>query len=207
MSIRTTARAAAALLGAVLLALVVAPSAGAQDPYGSTTTTAVPTVEAQCGLSISEGRPGQEVTATVSGVFFGERVAILFDGKQVGETRAPLAAASVAGTSFNGSALQAAPVSTTVKVKFTVPTNAAVGVHKVEARGDTFTCDCNPGGRFTVLAAKKGKLASTGVEAALVIVVAAALVIAGRALLFGSRQRRRSALRPVAERELTRSGR
>ena len=33
------------------------------------------------------------------------------------------------------------------------------------------------------------------------------LVIVGRALLAGSRQRRRSALRPVAEREPTRTGR
>jgi hypothetical protein len=214
MSIRSTARAAAAALVAAALltvvpTLVLAPSAGAQDPtYGPTTTTAVPTVEAACSLSLSSAKPGTEVTATVSGVFFGEHVIIQFDGKQVGETRAPLAAsAATAGTRFNGAALAAAPLSTTVKVKFKVPASAAVGTHTVNAVGDTFTCFCNPGGKFTVLASGKGKLASTGVEAALVLVVAAALLIAGRALLFGSRQRRRSALRPVAERELTRTGR
>jgi hypothetical protein len=209
MTIRSTARAAAATVGALLLVLAFASSAGAQDPtYGATTTTAVPTVEATCSLSLSSAKPGQEVTATVAGVFFGEHVIVQFDGKQVGETRAPLAAASAtAGTRFNGSALAAAPLSTTVKVKFKVPANAAVGTHTVNAVGDTFTCLCNPGGRFTVLAAGKGKLASTGVEALLVVVVAAALLIAGRGLLFGSRQRRRSTLRPVAERELTRAGR
>jgi hypothetical protein len=210
MSVRTTARAAAALLGAVLVLLLAAPTAGA-EPYGSTTTTApaIPEVEATCSTNVTQAKPGADVVATVGGVFFGEHVVLLFDGKQVGETTAPLAAlAAAAGTSFNGGSLAALPLSTTVAIKFKVPSNASVGTHSISAVGDTFQCFCNRDGKFTVVAATAGgSLARTGVEAALVLVVGLALVIAGRGLLAGSRLRRRSALRPEHERELARTGR
>jgi hypothetical protein len=200
MSVRT-ARFAAALLGASLIGVLAAPLAGAQqDPYGSTTTTTQPggqvgEVEASCSLTISQGKPGDEVTATVAGVFFGEKVRIRFDGTQVGETTAPAAPVEPAAVStpvaFGGQALPAQQTiaTTSVKVKFTVPKAAAVGTHIVTAVGDTFTCLCNPRGEFKVLAASTGNLARTGVQVAAVLAVAAALLLVGRTSLGASRRR------------------
>jgi hypothetical protein len=210
MTIRTSARIAAALVGAAVLTIGLgiasAPFAGAQDPYGSTTTTAPQAIEATCGLTIPRAEPGTTVTATVRGVFFGERVRILFDGVQVGEGRAPDAVAQSAGApvAFGGQ-VQAAPASTTnVLVKFTVP-KAAPGTHTITAVGDTFTCFCNPKGEFTVLA-KAGNLVKTGVNVALALVVGVALLLVGRVLLSTS-HRRRAAERTLEERTLTSSHR
>ena len=94
-AVRTTSRLAMAFLAGILLLVVAAPTAMAQaGPYGSTTTTAPPSTDrdviATCGLSVKEGRPGDTVVATVGGVFFGEKVRILFDGVQVATGTAPL---------------------------------------------------------------------------------------------------------------------
>lgn len=210
MKARTTTRALAALLGAALLAVLAAPAAGAQsDPYGSTTTTAPGEVEATCTLSVGKAKPGEKVTARVSGVFFGERVRILFDDQQVAEVRAPaVTGQSTSGAvAFGGQALPAQSAdSTTVTVDFIVPKSAAVGTHIITAVGDTFTCFCNPRGEFTVLAASTGSLARTGAQVALLLVVAAALLLAGRALVNASRRRRRGSLEPAA-RTLSSAGR
>ena len=197
-AVRTTSRLAFAALGVALLFVVAAPSAGAQDdPYGSTTTTAPDDggrgdVEATCSLSVSEGRPGDKVTATVNGVFLGERVSIFFDSIEVGSTTAPDLTGLSAGSPvlFGGSALPAQSAVTSVQVTFTVPP-AAPGTHIVTAVGDTFSCFCNPEGEFRVLAAAAGKggLPRTGVYAGLFVVIAIALLIAGRALLAASRRR------------------
>ena len=185
MKARTTTRALAALVGAALLAVLAAPLAGAQtDPYGSTTTTAPGEVEAACSLSVGKAKPSEKVTAKVAGVFFGEKVRILFDDLQVAEVTAPAAAAQSVD-------------STTVNVDFLVPKSAAVGTHIVTAVGDTFTTFCNNArGEFTVLAAAKGSLVRTGVEIALMLVVAAALLLVGRAFVGASRRRRRGSLEP-----------
>ena len=208
MSVRTTARIAAALIGAAVLTLGVAPVAGAQqNPYGSTSTTAPAEVEATCGLTVPKGAPGTEVTASVKGVFFGETVRIRFDGTTVATVTAPLAAASVgAPVAFGGTALAAQAATTTVNVKFTVPKNAVVGKHIVTAVGDTFTCFCNPNGEFTVLAGAGGGLVKTGVNAVLTLVVAFALLLVGRVLLSSSR-RRRAAEQAHEERVLSNVGR
>lgn len=208
MSVRTSARIAAALVGAAVLGLGLAPLAGAQsDPYGSTSTTAPSEVEATCGLTLSKATPGTEVTATVGGVFFGETVRIRFDGTTVATVTAPLAAASAgAPVAFGGAALPAQASTTTVQAKFTVPRDAVVGKHVVTAVGDTFTCFCNPNGEFTVLAAAGGRLVKTGVNAALVLVVAVALLLVGRVLL-GTSRRRRAAEQAHEERVLTSVGR
>jgi hypothetical protein len=184
MKARTTTRALAALVGAALLAVLAAPVAGAQsDPYGSTTTTAPGEVEAACTLSVGKAKPAEKVTAKVTGVFFGEKVRILFDDLQVAEVIAPPAGTQTAD-------------STTVTVDFLVPKSAAVGTHIITAVGDTFTGLCNPRGEFTVLAASKGSLARTGVEIALVLAVAAALLLVGRTFVSSSRRRRRGSLEP-----------
>ena len=203
MSVRT-ARLLAVLLGVTLVGLLGAPMAGAQTgPYGSTTTTApVGEVEASCTLSLTEGKPGTEVTATVAGVFYGERVRVLFDGLQVAETTAPEAPSAASTNLPTTGAVVAqtagAPVvfnavddefTTSVVMKFVVP-NAAPGTHIVTAVGDTFTCFCNPKGEFEVLAAGSGRgsLAKTGVGVLLLLVVAAALVLVGRTFLGASRR-------------------
>jgi hypothetical protein len=200
MSVRTTARIAASLVTAALLGLVTAPLAGAQqDPYGSTTTTTtgVSEAEASCSLSLSQAKPGTEVTATVFGVFFEEHVNILFDGVVVGSATAPEAPVTAQSSSgavvFGGQALAAQDDAdtTTLTIKFKVP-KAAVGTHVVTAVGDTFTCFCNPRGEFKVLAASSGTstLARTGIEALLVLVIAAALLLVGRALVAEAKRRR-----------------
>lgn len=207
---RTTSRLAVAVLGAALLLLAAAPAAMAQDPYGPTSTTAPrgPSdprgeIEATCGLSIPEGRPGDTVTATVHNVFFGERVAIFFDNIEVASTRAPeLAAASVGGpVLFGGTALPAQAATTSVQLTFTIPP-AAAGTHIVTAVGDTFTCFCNPDGQFRVLGAKGSGLPRTGVYAGVLVAVALALLVTGRVLVSVARRRRSSGIDPFLDDEV-----
>lgn len=216
MSVRTTARIAASLVTVAVLSLVAAPLAGAQDPYGSTTTTTsgVSEVAASCSLSNGKAKAGESVTGSVKGVFFGEHVRILFDGVQVAEATAPAApvvAQSASGAVvFGGQAIAAAdePGTTTLSIKFVIP-KAAPGTHIVSAVGDTFTCLCNPNGAFTVLAASTGggSLARTGVEAALVLVMAMVLLLVGRAFVAEARRRRPDLLDDDVERPFTHVGR
>ena len=222
MKVRTTARIAAALVGAATLSVLAAPLAGAQQgPYGSTTTTApVGEVAASCALSLGKAKPGETVTAKVDGVFLGETVRILFDSSIVAEKRAPgtplvvdgvkAQSAGVAVT-FNGQAVAAQTDDTTsVVLTFQVPKNAAVGTHVVRAVGDTFTCFCNPDGKFEVLASGTGRsLARTGVEVGLLLVVAAALLVFGRGLVMAARRSRTDGTHDelAEERSLATSGR
>jgi hypothetical protein len=204
MKVRTRARIAAALIGAVALPLMAAPVASAQtDPYGSTTTTApVREVTATCGLSLGQGRPGDTITATVGGVFFGETVRILFDTTVVAQTTAPLAAASTGGAVlFGGTAVagQDDDVSTTVTLKFQVPKGADSGTHVVSAVGDTFTCFCNPEGHFKVLGDTGSSLARTGVEVGLLAAIALALLVLGRGLVTTAKARRAERSRQAGE--------
>jgi hypothetical protein len=217
MKVRTRARIAAVLVGAIALPLIAASVASAQsDPYGSTTTTApVREVTATCGLSLGEGRPGDTVTATVGGVFFGETVRILFDTTVVAQATAPLRAQSTGGAVvFDGAAIagQDDAVSTTVTLKFQVPKSATAGTHVVRAVGDTFTCFCNPEGAFKVLGASGSSLARTGVEIGLLIAMAIALLVLGRGLVLSAKARRtererRAAQRSDRDHELVRGGR
>ena len=195
-AVRTTSRLVTILLGAALVVGLAAPAASAQDPYGSTTTTAPPssgrTVEATCTLSVPEGRVGDRVTATVRGVFLGENVRLLFDGVQVGAATAPNVAGASAGGGavFNGAALPAQVATTSVTITFTVPA-AAPGVHIVTAVGDTFSCFCNPNGAFRVLPTKSPRsLARTGIYTALYLVLAAILLGIGSELVLRARRRR-----------------
>ena len=161
---------------------LAASTAGAQDPYGNTTTTApqARTVEGTCRLSPEEGRVNDSITATVSGVFLGENVRLLFDGVQVGATTAP----NTGGTTTGG------VTTTSVSFSFRVPA-AAPGVHIVTAVGDTFSAFCGPNGQFRVLAAKSPRsLARTGIYTALYLVLAAILLGIGSELVLRARRRR-----------------
>lgn len=217
-AVRTTSRLALALAGALLVIGTAAPMASAQDPYGSTTTTAPParSVEATCGLSVDQGRPGDTVTATVRGVFLGENVRLLFDGVQVGATTAPttqsaatggsnplartdrrVVALAASGATVFGGAAQLA--TTSVSITFTVPP-AAPGTHVVTAVGDTFSCFCNPNGAFRVLASKSARsLPRTGIYVALYLVLAAILLGIGSELVLRARRRRARILATATE--------
>jgi hypothetical protein len=193
-AVRTSTRLAFALLTGLLVLAVAAPAAHAQqDPYGSTTTTTggPRIVEATLSLQPEKGKVGDTVVATVGGVFFGEKVDIVFDGVVVGRGQAPLAAASAgAPVEFNGAALpaQADDISTTIKITFSVP-NASVGAHRVAAVGDTFVVEKG----FEVLSSAGAKnLPKTGIYVALMLVVALALIVGGRAFIAASRVRRRT---------------
>jgi hypothetical protein len=182
-AVRTTSRLVAALFGACLVVGLTAPTASAQDPYGATTTTAPParTIEASCRVTPDEGRVNDAVTATVSGVFLGENVRLLFDGVQVGATTAP----TTGGTTGSGGVPTA-----TVTFDFRVPA-AAPGVHIVTAVGDTFSAFCGPNGEFRVLAAKSPRsLARTGIYTVLYLVLAAILLGIGSELVLRARRRR-----------------
>ncbi len=203
-------RAAAVSFVAVCLALVLgflASPAGAQDedPYGgTTTTTGVATLEASCDLTLTQGRPGASVTATVNNVKFGATVRILFDGAEVGRGTAPMQAQSAGQpVLFGGEALaRQAATTTTLAIRWIVP-QASPGSHLVSAVGDDFTCLCNPdrNGQFSVLGASAtqggngGPLPRTGIYVGLFLAVAVALLLAGRAALEASRRRRRQAER------------
>lgn len=191
-----TARWSAVASFAVAITLALAAPAHAAaggDPYGSTTTTAgEPTIEVSCELSLTVGPPGTAVTATVLNVPFGDTIRLLFGGTEVGRATAPLAA-------------DATPGLTGVTIDFVVP-EVAAGGYLVTAVGGTFTGECSPdAGLFDVLAATQsqgdggGALPRTGIYAALLVALALALVVAGRAVLAESRRRKRRAARLAAQ--------
>ncbi len=98
---------------------------------------------------------------------------------------------------------------TSVKITFRVP-NAAPGTHIVTAVGDTFSCFCNPNGRFLVLAQKSARsLPKTGIYVALFLVLAAILLGIGSELVLRARRRRARILAASARHDddLTSSGR
>lgn len=207
---RTGARAAlASVLGALLL-FSAAPVAGAQDTYGSTTTSTpdVPggSAETGCALDRIEGRPGDLVEARVFPVDPGARVAILVNGQQVGVGEAPTSEALTSpgdptvsirpSIDFGVTAQsvgapvrfgQASPV-TSVTISFRVP-DIPAGPAVVTAVGANFTCFCNPEGIFNVLAkesSRTGALARTGIYVGLFVVAATFCFVLGRAFLRAS---------------------
>lgn len=181
-------------VGGVVLATAVvlaAAPAGAQDPYGGTTTTApTGTAEASCSLAVGQAAPGATVTATVSGVPFGDTVRILFGGIEAGRSTA-------AGTAGQ-------PGVTVLQVPFVVP-DVSGGSYLVVAVGSAFTATCDAD--FQVLGASvlgstverlpgagtgskgPGSLAKTGASLAALVALAVALLLSGRALVSASRER------------------
>lgn len=187
-------RVVAPLAVAITLALAgPAHAAVGGDPYGSTTTTAgEPTLEVGCELTLTVGPPGTAVTAVILNVTFGDTIRVLFGGTEVGRATAPQADESTAQV-------------TSLTIDFVVP-QVAAGRYLVTAVGGTFTGECSPeAGLFDVLAATQsrgdgsGALPRTGVYAALLVALALALVVAGRAALAESRRRRRRAARLDAQ--------
>lgn len=182
-----------------LVAPVATPLAGAQeDPYGGTTTTVqLPRSDVECDLSVTSARAGSSVTATVRNVAPGVVVRVRFGGQEVGRAEAESDAV------------------TSVQIEFRVPP-VSPGRYLVTAVGADFTarCGADTDGYFAVLAAQTDRgddrsLPRTGVYVALLVAMAAALLLVGRAVLESARRRRlriERAMRDEAK-HLARSGR
>jgi hypothetical protein len=187
------------LLGAVgagvMAVLLLAGPVAAQDgPYGSTTTTRPDGgPRPSCRLNPGAVAPGSSSSARVTAVPRGSTVRIFFAGEQVAE-----AEASGPGSSAR----------VNVNVPYTVP-EVDPGSYPVTAVGETFTAPCGEQrveGESEVRGAQvprggggSGSLPRTGLTVGLLLAVALALIVGGRALLEGARRRRQTA-------GLTRSG-
>lgn len=172
---RGTARALRVALLIATSVLLAAPAASAQDdPYGSTTTTAgAPPASVTCEADLATGQPGDEASATIRNLPPGGEVRLLFGGIDVG------------GTS-------------TDRIDFTVP-DLPPGTHLLTAVGVGFAVSCSAGldgvevlaGTITRRPEGSGALPRTGVFVALLVAVAVALLLLGRALVGVARDRRR----------------
>ena len=166
-------------------------SAAAQDggPYGSTSTTRGPGTQPSCQLRTRSAQPGDTVTVRLKAIPRGEEVEVRLDGEVVAEATA----------TSNGSSPRV-----TFDVDFVVPSDTEEGDHEVSAVGAAFTASCTTGNgeRLEVRASGevRGKRASTSDSVAktplyggLLLVLAVALLLAGRAVLAESRRRARAA--------------
>ncbi len=182
-----------------LLSLLALPAAAGGDscyPDGCTPpSNPEPTEDPTCGISLTTGQSGDQVTATVSNVPAGGTVRILFDGDEVASNASDEQAAGP--LFFRGAAAD-------VELTFTVP-DVAPGTYAVVAVGDTFSVTCGDGEGntgFQVLAADAtrgdgdgdddGSLAFTGGQIILFLAVAAGLIGLGWFLVSSTRSRRLS---------------
>lgn len=156
-----------------------APTDGNCDPiYGCPTTTPT-TLNPQCEMSVNEARPGDTVTAEVTGVAPGTELQVSFNGEIV--------ASGVADAEGKAS------------IQFTVP-NLEEGQYRVFVTGAGVSAECSLDPGFAVLGNEQGNgggggLAFTGANVAILVAVGLAMLIAGRAVLESSRRRRRRAAR------------
>ena len=175
----------AALVGATLL-LAPGTPAGAQDPYGgSTTSTAGPGPETTCRLREDTSSPGATATARVQAAPRDTEVQIRFDGVVVAEEMA----------TGPGQSPQV-----NIDIDFVVPEDAEPGDHDVSAVGAGFSVSC---GTLTVQSETtpagfsrdggSGSAAKSGIYVAIALAVLAALVMVRRSVLDASRQRARAA--------------
>jgi hypothetical protein len=174
----------AALVGAVLL-LATGTPAGAQDPYGSSTTTAGPGPETTCRLREDVSAPGATATARVNAVPRDTDVEIRLDGEVVAEETA------------TGPG-QSAQVN--IDIDFVVPDDTEPGAYEVFAVGAGFSVSC---GTLSVEGeaapagfsgdGRSGSGVQTGIYLAIALAVLAALVMVRRSVLDTSRQRARAA--------------
>lgn len=186
----------AALFAGLVAALLLATPAAAQDgPYGSTSTTRPsPGPRPSCRLTASVVTPGSTTVARVNAAPRGSTVRIFFNGEQVAE-----AEAEGPGTSPH----------VNVDIPYTVP-DVEPGSYPVAAVGATFTASCGTqrvegeaevGGEQVERGGSRsggvlsGSLPRTGLAIGLLLAVALALIVAGRALLESSRERGRTARR------------
>jgi len=189
---------ASVLLVAGLVSAAPAAAQDQADPYGSTTTLAPPEeAEAGCTLSASTADQRATMTATVTEAPAGEVVRILFDGTEVGRAEA----------------LGPSGSKTTVVISFTVPPVEA-GAYVVAAVGSTFSAECDaslevggvagevidrpggggPGQDGAVAGSGRdriGPLPRTGAYFGLLLFLAIAAILLGRAALEASRRRER----------------
>ncbi len=196
---RTATRAFVLTFAVCALMLSIAPvaSAGQAPPYGSTTTTAGESFNTACELSPQSGTPGTQVTATVTGAAVGDQIRILFNGREVGR------GAAERGSGSSGTAV----------IPFTVPATEDA-TYTIVAVGATFTEPCgSETGGFLVEGATvergsgsgRGLLPRTGIELALWLALAVALLLAGRVIAGAAKERRRRAHRSALSRNRSRT--
>ena len=198
----------AAVTVAALCTMLVSQmaTAGAQDPYGSTTTTAGPPGQTpSCQLKDDSAPPGGSATVAVRSVPRGDEVRVLFDGQEV---------ASAEATGPGGSP------HVNVDITFTVPETAEAGPHQVAASGPTFSVECQTGNgddfevtpEGEVMGAQETRgegsggtgLARTGIYVGFLLALAAVLLLLGRALMDASHLQRRQAARERTARRRSR---
>jgi hypothetical protein len=181
--------AAFALIAFAVLSLWAGPAAAQDDPYGSTSTTGGNGTQPSCQLRTRSAHPGETVTVRLRAIPRGEEVEVRLDGEVVAR-----ATASSSGSSPRVS----------FDVDFVVPSDTVSGEHDVTAVGAAFTASCTTGNgdRLEVQADSEvrgiqqdrgGSLPRTGIYIALLLAVAVALLLVGRAVLKESRRRARAA--------------
>ena len=165
--------------------------------YGCTPSTPPPSINPTCSMSETGAAAGDVVSATLSNVPVGTHTQLLFDGQDVAEGDAT-------GSGANGS----------VTLSFTIPASTPPGTHTVVFVGAGFQCDATNGKGLTVGVLSEqftraptsgdtprsapsglGGLARTGIEVALLLAVAIALVLLGSVLVDAARRRHRRAVR------------
>jgi hypothetical protein len=184
--------AVAVLTGAV--PLLASPAAAQCDPaYGCGPSSTVPTTPPpSCSLAVELVTGGQVTNATVDNAPAGAPIQITMDGVPAG-----------------GGAADASGHAT---VAFTVPEGIEPGTHPVFAIGAAFSASCGsvlvagvlgnvinnprPGADGATVGSEDvsrggGALARTGIEVALLLAIAGALLLVGRRLVAFERRRRR----------------
>jgi hypothetical protein len=158
-----------------------APADDCDPIYGCPTTTPT-TLNPHCEMSVSEARPGDTVTAKVTGVAPGTELHVSFNGEIVATGEADA----------EGKA----------SIQFTVP-SVDDGQYRVFVTGAGVSAECSLDPGFAVLGSGQGNgggddggsLAFTGANVAILVAVALVLLIAGRAFLEASRRRRLARVR------------
>lgn len=162
----------AALAAAVALIVTAAPAGAQEDPYGPTSTTSVPgSVLPTCEVELEAGVPGANASVLVHNVPLGATVRVLIGGEESGQATAPV---------------EAQETTTDLEVPFEMP-ELSPGDHAVTVVGADFTVACD-GPDVEVLSAGQsrtgsGSLPRTGAYIALLVMLAVALIVAGRVIV------------------------
>jgi|GEM_PF-7017044 len=194
-SIRSVLARTACVLAVVFTAVAAGAGTAAAapsqscDPFYGCPPGPPPSTTATCSLSSgSTVSPNESVTGHIEGVADGAEVTVRFDGAVVGQ-----------GTAHT------APGATTASadIAFTVPGDVGPGDHNVVFSGAGFSCTVTvsavavggvevSGSEQTTGGGTSGSsLARTGIEVALLLAVALALVVAGMQFVRAARRRRR----------------
>jgi hypothetical protein len=182
--------------------LAAAPQQSCDQAYGCPTSTTEEAVNPSCSIVPESAEAGSTVTGTLKNVPIGTEVSLLFDGDVVAKKTATAdgqgqQALGIGGRSAGHLSVAALAVTATggAVISFIVPGSASAGTHTVVFSGAGFSCDPTFGKGFAVLGAsttrRPGSVARTGIEVAMYLAVALALIVAGWQLARFARARQR----------------